>query len=115
MIRLLALTSVLRAQVIGDGGEGVSTGRTGVIPGEIVDRLRCPECGEPVKDARGEPGVECGNGHRFAVRDGYLDCSTGSVPAGSTDRTFASFGFEWNSFDDVRDCLLYTSPSPRDS
>jgi SAM-dependent methyltransferase len=74
-----------------------------VIPDQIVERLRCPECGEPVKDTGGEPGVECRAGHRFAVRNGYLDCSTGSVPAGSTDRTFASFGFEWNSFDDVRD------------
>jgi len=81
----------------------VYMGRTGVIPEQIVERLRCPECGEPVKDAGGEPGVECGAGHRLAVHNGYLDCSTGSVPAGSTDRTFASFGFEWNSFDDVRD------------
>ncbi|HEX7442928.1 MAG TPA: class I SAM-dependent methyltransferase [Acidimicrobiales bacterium] len=37
------------------------------------------------------------------MRSGYLDCS-GSAPAGgTTGRTFASFGFEWNSFDDVRD------------
>jgi SAM-dependent methyltransferase len=34
---------------------------------------------------------------------GYIDCSA-SPPAGGTTRaTFESFGFEWNSFDDVRD------------
>ena len=70
-------------------------GDRSVIPEQLVDRMRCPECGDP--------GVECGAGHRFAVRDGYLDCSTGSVLVGSTDRTFASFGIEWNNFDDVRD------------
>ncbi len=37
------------------------------------------------------------------MRDGYLDCSEAAVIGGSTDRTFASFGFEWNNFDEVRD------------
>ncbi len=36
------------------------------------------------------------------MQDGYLDCSRGSVPEGTTGATFASFGFEWNNFDDVR-------------
>jgi len=37
------------------------------------------------------------------MRDGYLDCTEGTVAAGSTESTFASFGYEWNSFDEVRD------------
>ncbi len=37
------------------------------------------------------------------MRDGYLDCSDGPVDGGTTDRTFASFGFEWNTFDEVRE------------
>jgi SAM-dependent methyltransferase len=74
-----------------------------VIPEQIVERLRCPVCGRPVNAVGGEQGVRCTTGHSYAVRDGYLDCSTGSVADGSTDRTFASFGFEWNNFDEVRD------------
>ena len=37
------------------------------------------------------------------MRDGYLDCFAWSSFGGSTDRTFDSFGFEWNNFDDVRE------------
>ncbi len=33
---------------------------------------------------------------------GYLDCSQDVPAGGTTSRTFESFGFEWNSFDDVR-------------
>ena len=50
--------------------------------------------------ARGDP-VSVGT--PVGVRDGYLDCSEAAVIGGSTDRTFASFGFEWNNFDEVRD------------
>jgi len=74
-----------------------------VIPSEIVERLRCPACGEPVEEDLPGRGVRCPAGHRYAVLNGYLDCSRGSAADGSTDRTFASFGFEWNNFDDVRD------------
>jgi SAM-dependent methyltransferase len=34
---------------------------------------------------------------------GYLDLSGDADPGGSTTRTFESFGFEWNTFDDVRE------------
>ena len=47
-------------------------------------------------------GVECGSGHRFERRDGVLDFSRAARPQGSTERTFASFGYEWNAFDEVR-------------
>jgi SAM-dependent methyltransferase len=72
------------------------------IPGAILDRLRCPACGDPVQDAGGG-GISCPSDHRYAFRDGYLDCSGEPVADGSTERTFASFGFEWNHFDNVRD------------
>jgi SAM-dependent methyltransferase len=74
-----------------------------VIPAQIVDRLRCPSCGEPLTDVDAGATVRCPAGHAFGMRNGYLDCSQGSVPEGTTGRTLASFGFEWNSFDDVRD------------
>jgi SAM-dependent methyltransferase len=74
-----------------------------VLPKEIIERLRCPTCGKPVDVADGHGGIQCPSGHRHVMRDGYLDCSQGAVTGGSTDRTFASFGFEWNNFDEVRD------------
>ena len=74
-----------------------------MIPQQIVDRLRCPRCGQPVERVGDPPGILCAQGHRHPVQDGYLDCTEGRIAAGSTDRTFASFGFEWNSFDEVRD------------
>ena len=71
-----------------------------VISSLFVDRLRCPECGKPVEAVAG--GIACPGGHRFGIDQGYLDCSRDQVRPGSTERTFASFGFEWTSFDDVR-------------
>jgi len=35
--------------------------------------------------------------------DGYLDASGDRAPDATTARTAESFGFEWNTFDDVRD------------
>jgi len=48
-------------------------------------------------------GAQCADGHRYALHDGYLDFSAPGAPTGSTGRTFASFGYEWNAFDEVRD------------
>jgi SAM-dependent methyltransferase len=56
-----------------------------------------------VDEAGGAGEICCPAGHRFGMREGYLDCSQGAVADGSTGRTFASFGFEWNNFDEVRD------------
>jgi SAM-dependent methyltransferase len=72
-----------------------------LIPGAIVERLRCPTCGKDVEMAG--DGVVCPTGHRYSTARGYLDCSRAVPGPGSTDRTLASFGFEWTSFDDVRD------------
>ncbi len=79
----------------------VPTGGSKAIPEAIVERLRCPACGAAVRADEG--GVTCTCGHRFGTERGYLDCGAGSVGPGSTAATFASFGFEWNTFDDVRE------------
>ena len=78
-------------------------GMSRTLPAPIVERLRCPTCGEAVRALEGEGGVECSAGHRHQLRSDYLDCSGNAAMGGTTDATFASFGFEWNSFDDVRD------------
>jgi SAM-dependent methyltransferase len=79
-----------------------------VLSREIIERLRCPTCGASVEEAPLDEtdrstGIRCDNGHSFDLRDGYLDCSQAGTSGGSTDRTFESFGFEWNNFDDVRE------------
>jgi SAM-dependent methyltransferase len=56
-----------------------------------------------VHELRDGGGIECPAGHRRLLRNGYLDCWTAGDSGGTTNRTFASFGFEWNQFDDVRD------------
>jgi len=76
------------------------------VPAQIANALRCPRCGRPVE--RKEPtdgpgaGFACSEGHLIAARDGYLDVSSEQQTDESTSRTFASFGYEWNTFDDVR-------------
>jgi SAM-dependent methyltransferase len=50
---------------------------------------------------RGE--VSCPRGHRFPERSGYLDFSKESGTEGTTARTLSSFGYEWTTFDDVRE------------
>jgi SAM-dependent methyltransferase len=74
-----------------------------VLPTPVLERLRCPTCGKGVTALIGGAGVECGSGHRFDRTEGVLDFSRAARPQGSTERTFASFGYEWNAFDEVRD------------
>jgi SAM-dependent methyltransferase len=76
------------------------------VPAQIANRLRCPRCGRPV-EATEDPdgpgaGFTCSEGHRIVARGGYLDVSGDQQVDESTSRTFASFGYEWNTFDDVR-------------
>ena len=80
-----------------DGGPSTS----GVVP-TILERLRCPSCGGTMSDLAEAPGVVCAEGHRFLRRNGVLDLSAPVARSGSTERTFASFGYEWNTFEDVR-------------
>ncbi len=76
------------------------------VPAQIASRLRCPRCGRPVErtDQPEGPGAgyTCSEGHLIGLRGGYLDVSSEQQADESTSRTFASFGFEWNTFDDVR-------------
>ena len=74
----------------------------GSVPAQILERLRCPTCGKECTALADGAGVECGSGHRFDRRNGVLDFSRAALPQGSTGRTFASFGYEWNAFDEVR-------------
>ena len=69
------------------------------IPPALLERLRCPACGAAI--GGGEP-LACAAGHELARREGYLDAS-GTLPVDrQTGRTFASFGYEWTSFDRVQ-------------
>ncbi len=68
------------------------------VPPAIVERLRCPSCGQPLTD---QGRLVCRNGHEFRQRDGYLDASAEPVDA-KTGETFASFGYEWTVFDKVQ-------------
>ncbi len=77
-------------------GEGTQS-----IPDRVRGLLRCPTCGHHLADAD-EGSLGCDNGHRFCWRDGYVDFSHEAASEGSTERTFASFGYEWNAFDEVR-------------
>ena len=80
----------------------MQSGNSSFLPAKVLERLRCPTCGKAVVAMPDASGVECGSGHRFAHQDGVLDFSTAGKPQGSTERTFASFGYEWNAFDEVR-------------
>ncbi len=73
-----------------------------MVTQEFLDRVRCPRCGESMKDLDWE-GVACSNDHRFARTAGYLDFSQEAAASGSTEATFASFGYEWNAFADIRE------------
>jgi SAM-dependent methyltransferase len=84
-------------------GTLVTEGTGMTLAGPIVDRLRCPTCRREVRPLEDGDGVECLSGHVYRMRSGYLDCSGTAPIGGTTDRTFASFGFEWNTFDEVRD------------
>lgn len=72
-----------------------------VVPERIAQRLRCPRCNDPVTVRSDTRDIVCDRGHRFAVTDSYLDFSQ-EAPDETTGRTYASFGYEWNTFDDVR-------------
>jgi SAM-dependent methyltransferase len=79
-------------------GEGLR-----LLPRQIAESLRCPSCGQPVTQSPGpDGGFACASGHVTPERDGYLDASGEQQTDANTDKTFASFGYEWNTFADVR-------------
>ena len=57
-----------------------------MIPDQVIDRLRCPQCGETIKPDGDEGAVECPSGHRWPMQRGYLDCSRGVGPRGDHQR-----------------------------
>ena len=77
----------------------------------LLALFTCPRCGTslgPVVapdegDLRPGAPVRCANGHTYPTAGGYLDLSDDDRADITTTRTFESFGFEWNTFDDVRD------------
>lgn len=72
------------------------------VPDAVLERLRCPTCGAALRPTPSQD-LECAAGHVHRLGNGYLD--TGADPGdpdSATARTFASFGFEWTAFDDVR-------------
>ncbi len=72
------------------------------LPSLIVERLRCPQCGTRMAADAATDGVTCENGHEHPRRLGVLELA-GTAIGGSTEATFASFGYEWNAFDAVNE------------
>jgi SAM-dependent methyltransferase len=67
----------------------------------MVEHLRCPRCGTTLVPEGS--GVSCRQDHQFPERSGYLDFSAQSRIDETTMRTFSSFGYEWNAFDEIRE------------
>ncbi len=74
-----------------------------LMPKELLDRICCPLCGADLAPTAEPLGVTCAQGHAFGSGDGYLDLSDERPSDVETERMFASFGYEWNTFDGVRD------------
>jgi SAM-dependent methyltransferase len=71
----------------------------------LVVRLRCPICGAAV--VREGAGLRCSSGHLVPVTKGFLDASGASASEATaseaTEKTFASFGYEWTTFSETRE------------
>jgi SAM-dependent methyltransferase len=76
-----------------------------VVQGRLLELFACPHCGAGLaaNAVVGADPVVCARGHRFPTDRGYLDLSGDGAPDATTSRTFESFGYEWNTFDDVRE------------
>lgn len=80
----------------------MSEERGGALSPTVLAYLRCPRCRAEMRDL-GDEGVTCANEHHYGRTNGYLDFSQEAKVGGTTQATFASFGYEWNAFDQVRD------------
>ena len=76
-----------------------------MVQPRLLELFVCPRCGAGLgtEDGSGASPVVCARGHRFSADRGYLDLSGELPPDSTTTRTLESFGYEWNTFDDVRD------------
>jgi SAM-dependent methyltransferase len=76
-----------------------------VVQRRLLELLACPRCGEALasEDGPDTSSVLCRRGHRFPLDGGYLDLAQDGASDTTTARTFESFGYEWNTFDDVRE------------
>jgi len=83
-------------------GESRQRGGPALQP-RLLALLACPTCGSALGPAGDGAGVACARGHRFPAERGYVDLSGDAPLDDTTARTFESFGYEWNAFDDVRD------------
>jgi SAM-dependent methyltransferase len=74
-----------------------------VIALEVIERFRCNRCDEVVdRDrSRDDSSLWCAGGHRYSITSGYIDARTGRIDR-TTEKTFASFGFEWTHFSDTQ-------------
>ena len=72
------------------------------LPSPIVSAVAMPPSAGNRCTPDGDGVGWGGNGHRYGRRHGVLDFS-GTAEGGSTQRTFASFGYEWNAFDGIRE------------
>jgi len=81
-----------------------------VVERRLLELFVCPRCGATFASTATAPGansdtgaVVCDRGHAFPAERGYVDFSQGLGADSTTARTFESFGYEWNTFDDVRE------------
>jgi SAM-dependent methyltransferase len=68
----------------------------------LAARLRCPSCELAVTAVTDGTGYRCSNGHLMTFRDGYLVADGPIGKDAVSQKTAASFGYEWTTFDDVR-------------
>ena len=76
-----------------------------MVQRRLLELLACPRCGDALDsdDGPGAGSVQCPQGHSFPLDEGYLDLAQDGAADTTTARTFESFGYEWNTFDDVRE------------
>lgn len=72
--------------------------------GGLIDLLACPLCGSSLgAGVRDNAAAACPRGHKFERSRGYIDFSCTVQADTTTGRTLDSFGYEWNTFDDLRE------------